>query len=175
MKALTLTQPWATLVAIGAKKIETRSWRTDYRGPIAIHAGQGLGPVGGKRGLHLQCAAPRFFDALKLSMMRVRYNRDGETWPEYDPDLLPLGAIVAVATLVDCVRATGNGYIEHRATRLLDKVSAQECAFGDYSPGRYAWLLADVHRLPEPIPARGAQRLWNVPAEVEAALAELKD
>ena len=31
MKALTLTQPWATLVAIGAKRIETRIWRTDYR------------------------------------------------------------------------------------------------------------------------------------------------
>ena len=40
MKALTLYQPWATLVAIGAKKIETRSWSTPYRGPLAIHAGK---------------------------------------------------------------------------------------------------------------------------------------
>src|SRR6202030_2406661 len=38
MKALTLTQPWATLVAIGAKRIETRSWPTLYRGPLAIYA-----------------------------------------------------------------------------------------------------------------------------------------
>jgi hypothetical protein len=36
MKVLTLAQPWATLVAIGAKKIETRSWPTNYRGPLAI-------------------------------------------------------------------------------------------------------------------------------------------
>ena len=42
MKAITLTQPWATLVAIGAKRIETRSWRTFYRGPLAIHAGKTL-------------------------------------------------------------------------------------------------------------------------------------
>ncbi len=42
MKALTLTQPWATLVAIGAKCIETRSWRTSYRGPLAIHAAKGF-------------------------------------------------------------------------------------------------------------------------------------
>ena len=42
MKALTLTQPWATLVAIGAKQIETRSWRTFYRGPLAIHAAKSL-------------------------------------------------------------------------------------------------------------------------------------
>jgi activating signal cointegrator 1 len=38
MKALSFTQPWATLVAIGAKKIETRSWDTRYRGPLAIHS-----------------------------------------------------------------------------------------------------------------------------------------
>jgi hypothetical protein len=43
MKGLTLTQPWATLVAIGAKRIETRSWPTRYRGLLAIHAGAGLG------------------------------------------------------------------------------------------------------------------------------------
>src|SRR5690348_17556570 len=42
MKALTLTQPWASLVAIGAKRIETRSWSTSYRGPLAIHAAKGF-------------------------------------------------------------------------------------------------------------------------------------
>ncbi len=40
MKALTLIQPWATLVALGEKQIETRSWDTKYRGPLAIHAGK---------------------------------------------------------------------------------------------------------------------------------------
>lgn len=38
VKTLTLLQPWASLVACGAKKIETRSWATKYRGPLAIHA-----------------------------------------------------------------------------------------------------------------------------------------
>lgn len=38
IKALSLTQPWATLVAIGAKKIETRSWQTPYRGRLAMLA-----------------------------------------------------------------------------------------------------------------------------------------
>ena len=158
MRGITLTQPYASLVAVGAKKIETRSWSTGYRGPIAIHAGQGLGPVGGERGLVELVRSEPFHGALLAGL--------GEfgTWD------LPRGAIVAVATLVDCVRATGDGYIEHRATRLLDKVSAQERAFGDYSPGRYAWLLADVRRLPEPIPARGALGLWTVPAEIEAQI-----
>ena len=40
MKALTLIQPWASLILLGEKKIETRSWKTNYRGPIAIHAGK---------------------------------------------------------------------------------------------------------------------------------------
>ncbi len=44
MKALTLTQPWASLVALGHKRVETRSWRTHYRGPLAIHAAKGFPP-----------------------------------------------------------------------------------------------------------------------------------
>jgi hypothetical protein len=41
MRALTLLQPWASLIAVGAKRLETRSWSTAYRGPLAIHAGKG--------------------------------------------------------------------------------------------------------------------------------------
>ena len=42
MKALSLTQPWATLVVIGAKRIETRSWHTSYVGPLLIHAAKAI-------------------------------------------------------------------------------------------------------------------------------------
>jgi hypothetical protein len=38
VKAISLWQPWASFIASGAKRIETRSWATSYRGPIAIHA-----------------------------------------------------------------------------------------------------------------------------------------
>ena len=41
MKAISLLQPWATLVIIGVKTIETRSWGTHHRGNILIHASQG--------------------------------------------------------------------------------------------------------------------------------------
>ena len=41
MKLLSLWEPWATLMAIGAKKIETRSWATSYRGWLAIQASKG--------------------------------------------------------------------------------------------------------------------------------------
>ena len=39
MKALTIQQPWASLITMGVKIIETRSWSSKYRGPLAIHAG----------------------------------------------------------------------------------------------------------------------------------------
>ena len=48
MKALTLTQPWASLMALGYKQVETRSWKTQYRGPLAIHAAKGY-PASARR------------------------------------------------------------------------------------------------------------------------------
>lgn len=38
MRAISLWQPWASAIALGSKRIETRSWSTSYRGPLAIHA-----------------------------------------------------------------------------------------------------------------------------------------
>lgn len=42
MRALSLSQPWASLVADQKKRIETRSWSTAYRGPLAIHAAKSI-------------------------------------------------------------------------------------------------------------------------------------
>lgn len=42
MKTLTIKQPWATLIKEGLKEYEFRSWKTNYRGPILIHAGMGV-------------------------------------------------------------------------------------------------------------------------------------
>lgn len=81
IRGLTLTQPWATLVAIGAKKYETRSWTNPYRGLIAIHAAKGF---------------PRFArQCVDSSEFREALGEWGVTRP------LPRGGIVAVARLVD--------------------------------------------------------------------------
>lgn len=40
MKVLTIQEPYATFIMQGMKKIETRSWKTKYRGEIYIHAGK---------------------------------------------------------------------------------------------------------------------------------------
>ena len=45
MKALSIRQPWAELIVAGLKDIENRTWPTDYRGPLLIHAGMKIEPI----------------------------------------------------------------------------------------------------------------------------------
>lgn len=181
MKALTLYQPWATLVALGAKRVETRSWHTHYRGTLAIHAGSRPVPTGARvgdysvvRDADLAADAPSFV---------VRWPEFASLNPHERWWALPLGAVVATCTLVDVVPTaalgwTGlwegwawqgpNGACERHVHSSDDPaggrstiVAANQRPLGDFSPGRYAWLLADVQRVAEPVPARGRQRLWE--------------
>ena len=89
MKALSLTQPWATLIAVGAKRMETRIWGTSYRGPLAIHASKRMSAD--DRAL---AESQPFKTALDA--------HGGAGVP------LPLGCIVAVVNLVDCRRFDGH-------------------------------------------------------------------
>lgn len=179
MKGLTLTQPWAELVAIEAKRIETRSWRRTYRGPIAIHAAQGLAGlachsttrVDQEECLEDLCNTEPFAEAL--------YDHHGQF---FRTGMLARGAIVAVATLVEILPsevmhdALNFGAFEatdlEAAVDLTDarRDAVRELAFGDYTAGRWAWVLDDVRALPDPIPCRGGLSLWDVPADVEATL-----
>lgn len=154
MKAITLTQPWATLVAIGAKQIETRGWRTSYRGRLAIHAGKGLGPVGGGLGLMEQCRREPFRKTLLAAGI-------------LGTPALPRGAIVATCDLVDCREIVENQTQVDNYWRAFEGMRAMlppeepERSFGDYSAGRYAWILTNVRALPTPIPYKGALSLWE--------------
>jgi activating signal cointegrator 1 len=138
--AISLTQPWASLVALNAKRIETRSWSTRYRGTIAIQAAKGF---------------PDWAKELCLT----------EPFRKYVPNFkaLPLGAIVAVANLVHIVETEYCHEVER---------GSEEEAFGDYTPGRYAWKLQDIFALPEVIPCRGALSVWEVPTEVMTKINE---
>jgi hypothetical protein len=143
MYALTLTQPWATLVATGAKAVETRSW---YVGPNP--RGRATQPLGLRIAIHAAMGFPRDAQELVatepfLSALRVEY-------PGMDPvgiiGMLPRGEVIATAVVLHCVT------VEHLAKS--PHLTAQELAFGDYSPGRFAWRLWDVQRLPLPVAAR---------------------
>jgi hypothetical protein len=162
VRTLSLTQPWASLVAAGAKRIETRSWRTSYRGPVAIHAAKGF--PGWARS---QCLDDPFHLALfdqcaSEADLLASASRLGE---------LPLGAVIATARLVCCEPTTGAF-----AADMLSRHGARfETSFGDYSDGRWMWLLEDVRALAEPIPARGSLGLWewDAPADLESRYADV--
>lgn len=146
MKALTLTQPWATLVAVGEKCIETRGKRTHHRGPLAIHAGSNLAPVGGLRGLEAK------FEEHPFGMVLHRHGY------EHAADL-PRGFVVATCEVISCFPTSTP---VREAGEMLDSFAPYEVEFGDYSEGRWCWGLANVQRLEEPIPARGHQWLWDL-------------
>jgi hypothetical protein len=176
MKALTLHQPWATAIAEGIKTIETRSWSTSYRGPLAIHAGRSL------EGIEMLDAGRLCREddaALVAQLVEIGVRQWGD---------LPLGAIVAVVNLVDVVPIgetadDGDPFPRivvipkrpplYRSTApypslvlfrdpMAEGVDiSEQQPWGDFTPGRFAWLSADVRKLDEPIPAKGRQGLWS--------------
>lgn len=90
MRAISLWQPWATAIAVGVKRIETRHWSTNYTGPLIIHAA--------KRWTR----AERHFASYEQFIGRL-------------PDVIPLGAIVATCTLMGCRRTED---VEHQVNAI---------------------------------------------------------
>lgn len=149
MRALTVRQPYATLLAAGAKRVETRSWAP--RGLVAgewlaIHAAREWYP-GGRE---LARGEP-FTSALDLARRRGLLSA-------HDPRDLPRSCILALAHFDRVIPGDGP-----EAAAL----SPDERAFGIYGPGRWGWVFDSVRPLCEPIPARGALGLWQWEASPE--------
>ena len=140
MKAITLIQPWATLIALGEKQIETRSWSTKHRGGLAIHAGA---KIDGEA-----CEIPE----IKAALKRHGY---------IDPDTLPTSAILSTCVLFDCVQMVSFAYEPSFCSVPGYIASTKERAFGDYRPGRYAWVLGINKLFKVPVKAKGKLGLWN--------------
>lgn len=153
MKAITLTQPWATLVALGEKKIETRSWRTNYRGPLAIHAAKTFGRGGEKDIRAMFDQFPEFERVLGQHGWSLK--------------TLPRSAVIATCQLVGIVSTaqlamqTCHEWTGPDGRLYRFDLTENEYTFGDYSVGRYAWLLADVKQFEICHSASGALGLWE--------------
>ncbi len=155
MKAATLLAPWAWAVAHGSKDVENRKTRCpsilDRR--IAIHAG----------------VAPR-------TAADIKRQEDDFLWIWQHAGILPgtgsmgpdYGCIVAVATVIGWVDGA-------KRTLTHGSLHASEAVFhagidSRWFQGPFGWLLHDRRALPEPIPARGRQGLWDVHPEIEAEI-----
>jgi len=142
MKVISILQPWASLVVLGHKKIETRSWNTKYRGELLIHASAS---VKSWQGLWHQ---EPFKSVLN------------------DYDVPPFGAIIGKVNLIHTIKTeyciAGSEFGNHEdADPKIWEMTDQELAFGDYSPNRYAWLFSNSVSLDKPIPAKGQLGIWN--------------
>jgi activating signal cointegrator 1 len=132
MKALSLLQPWASLVIIGAKRLETRSWSTKYRGDLLIHASTG-----------------RAGALLTFGLPFSKYIRDFNQ--------LPFGAIIGQVNLTDVVSVEQLPLSD----AAINHLTLEERAFGDYTKGRFAWVLEEPIQFSKPIPLKGTLGLWE--------------
>lgn len=122
-------------MALGFKKVETRTWATKYRGDIAIHAAKQIPPP--------WLGASRHSESFRAF-------RDKCLLMERDTDL-PRGVVLAIGRLVA---------IEETQIVRPD-LTAMELAFGNYEDGRYAWFFEDVKPFKAPVPVKGNRLLWN--------------
>lgn len=124
--AISLWEPYGTLIKVGAKQYETRHWRTGYRGPLVI------------------CTAKKRDREILESYKALRPD-----FFRYGVKMEPcrFGVALCLVDLVDCIPAEFIGDDERR--------------FGNFAPGRFAWLLENVRPFAKPIPVRGHQGLWR--------------
>lgn len=150
MKAITLFQPWASLVASGAKKIETRSW-----------------------------PAPKSIIGQRLAIHASRRRPDPDAWVPWEIEEisaatgsamldLPLGAVVATALVAGAYRSSGciigaPGFVGLNGSQNGSPARAEIAMddWGDFSWGRWLWVLDEIEAISPPIPARGMQGVWE--------------
>lgn len=150
IETITIWQPWASLCVAGIKPFETRSWATNYRGRIAIHA----------------AAKPmdetmRFLPSELISKIYAAFWKKG-IMPE-QVDNLPTGAVVGTVEIARCLR------VEQQTEKLailvgensIVSVSGLELQLGDFSVGRYAWELLNPVMFDKPIKAVGHLGIWK--------------
>lgn len=126
MRILSVQQPWAWALVSGPKRIENRTWATPYRGPLLVHAGRTPRPATDYPGKGCPPAAE---------------------WP--------LGAVVGLVDLVDCVEY----YELVRSRRGVG-----------FAEGPYCWVVANPRPLPDPIPLKGRLGLWAADTALVAAV-----
>lgn len=134
MKALTLYPVWAMLIALEKKRLETRSWQTSFRGPLAI------------------TSSARITEDDRFCFGEEPYAAVLAEAGFHKVEDLPTGMVVCTALLTD-IFATAD---------VRDTISYEERCFGGYDDGRFAWKLEGVERINPPLPCKGNRLLWNI-------------
>lgn len=140
MKAISLWQPWASLIACGQKKSETRHWDAPLScigETLAIHAAK----------------SDKGRGVLPARLLPLPF------------ESLPRGVVVCTAKLFWCSRVVAHGENSFQMQNGLTWVADP---FGDYGIGRSVWALGDIRPLNNHVPVRGRQSIWSLDAETTA-------
>ena len=139
MKAISLHQPWASLIAEGIKTVETRSWA-----PPKALIGQRIAIHAAKRPMNIRGWGNQFTRAWLAQ------------YPKGWEGKIPLGAVVCTAVLSK-VGMCSSLYVVNG-----DIVPMPVDPWGDFTIGRWMWFLEDIERLDPPVPVNGHQGFWNL-------------
>jgi hypothetical protein len=132
VRAISLWQPWAELIARGLKQVETRGWPIEYRGPIAIHASK-----------------KKFRPEICSAECRAQMLQDG-----VDSYFLKYGVVLCIVDLVSCLPA--NEAISYLSPRELVYGN-----YDEKDGPRFAWKLDNIRVLPTPIELTGHQGIFH--------------
>ena len=131
MRALTIHEPWASLIMAGLKRFETRGRKTNVRGPLAIHA----------------ALKPMSEEGIKLA------EKYGIT-PKY-------GMVIGTVELAYCLSIASEDKAVYPNAGFAIQINKQEQEFGWFEKGRFAWRMKVLEKFETPIPAKGQQGFWK--------------
>lgn len=160
MKAVTLWQPWRRFLLVALRSMKPGAGGLITGGPIAIHAAAGRVTMKGVPASHVY----------RMVAVLEPMTRDLAAATMYAPlELLPRGVVITTAELVGCHEVFADEFeVNYNYTRYIlrsscdrEYIQGEELLFGDWTAGRCAWEFENMKMLPEPIPAKGAQRIWE--------------
>lgn len=143
MKTLSITQPWAGLIVTGIKDIENRTWKTDYRGKLLIHASA----------TYSKKKRAETEDFIRRNILTEEENRtltNDKGFIQYA--CCKYGMIIGEVELVDCVKDHSSNWAEK---------------------GVWNWVLANPIKYDKPIEIKGKLGLWEYKTETEKSEKEL--
>ena len=146
MKALTIKQPYASLIVEGIKDIENRTWKTNYRGRILIHAGKDNLIKNLRYGDDITC----------LNNKQLEYITNNKHNDIINKELIT-GAIIGSVEIVDCVINHPSIWAEKGESIYIGEYGHNE----NYKP-IYNWVLANPILFDEPITnVKGKLGFWD--------------
>ncbi len=132
-KALSIIQPWASAITYAGKDVENRTWRTNYRGPIAIHASAKCFEELLEEKVKYEKGKPKKFLRDLIYRGQKKYDH------LFERDETPQSCIVAIATLSHCSEKRKSVW---------------------HMPDCWGWRIEGVVPI-KPVPMKGALGVWD--------------